>query len=117
MQIEMRKITQTPKPFTLESEGVTLSGELTRKTSKLFCMRASLKGALEVVCDLSGEQFFQAIDTDLVLYISDGLWDMQSQNLKLDDFDVIEFFDGFIDMDFILHSEIESIKMDYHTKE
>ncbi|PAF44450.1 hypothetical protein [Helicobacter sp. 11S02596-1] len=117
MKIEMRKITQVPKVFSLESEGLVLRGEIARKSSKLFCMQANLNGSLELVCDISGESFFKDFDESLVLYISDGLWDMQSQSLKLDDFDVIEFFDGFIDIGYILESEIASIKMDYHTKE
>ena len=31
--------------------------------------------------------------------------------------DVIEFFDGFIDLEFMFQSELESIQLDYHTKE
>ncbi|PAF48883.1 hypothetical protein BKH41_04440 [Helicobacter sp. 12S02232-10] len=117
MKIEMRKITQTPKEFSLKSEGLVLKGEISRKASKLFRMDASLSGTLELICDMSGDSFLKEFSDSLVLYISDGLWDMQSQSLKFDDFDVIEFFDGFIDIGYILESEIESIKMDYHTKE
>ncbi|PAF52856.1 hypothetical protein [Helicobacter sp. 13S00477-4] len=116
MKIEMRKITQIPKSFLIESAGIRFAGEISRKTTKLFELKGFLTGDLELICDVSGENFLKSFNEPLVLYISDGFWDMQSQNHHLNDFDVIEFFDGFVDMNFILQSEIESIKTDYHTK-
>ena len=91
-----------------------LSGEISAKSGNLFYLQARLAGDLKLVCDRSGEEFLQKIDEELVLYISDGMWDIQSQNFET--FDVIEFFDGFIDLDYILESEIESIQSDYHIK-
>lgn len=117
MKIEMRKITQTPKDFCISADGVELRGEIFRKASKIFEMNAVLKGSLELICDISGDLFIKSFEQPLVLYISDGIWDVQSQNSRLDDFDVVEFFDGFVDVEYILQSEIESIKMDYHIKE
>lgn len=113
----MRKITQTPKDFSISIDGIELKGQISRKASKIFEMNAMLKGSLELTCDISGDLFVKSFEQPLVLYISDGIWDVQSQNSRLDDFDIIEFFDGFIDVEYILQSEIESIKMDYHIKE
>lgn len=48
------------------------------------------------------------------MHISDGLWDTQSQSLDFDNLDIIESFNGFIDLSEILRSEVESIKLDYH---
>lgn len=48
------------------------------------------------------------------MHISDGLWDTQSQSLDFDNLDVIESFNGFIDLSEILRSEVESIRLDYH---
>lgn len=117
MKIEMRKITQTPKDFSIDVSGLELKGQIFRKAPKIFEMNAILKGSLELTCDISGDLFTKSFEQPLVLYISDGIWDVQSQNSRLDDFDVIEFFDGFVDVEYILESEIESIKMDYHIKE
>ncbi len=117
MRIQARKIYSTPKSFSLEKDGVRLRGELKEaKQSKkgLFILQGRLEGKIKLVCDISGEEYEKELDEELVLYISDGLWDTQSQSL--DTFDVIEFFDGFIDLDFILQSEIQSIKLDYHHK-
>lgn len=117
MKIEFKKIAATPKSFSLESEGVVFSGEVSRISSKLFEIKAHLGGEITLVCDLSGEEYQKALDESLVLYISNGVWDTQSQSDLMTDFDVIEFFDGFIDFEYILQSEINSIKMDYHIKE
>lgn len=117
MKIEMRKITQTPKDFCISMDGVELKGQISRKASKVFQMDAVLEGSLELTCDMSGDLFIKSFEQPLVLYISDGIWDVQSQSSRLDDFDIIEFFDGFIDVEYILQSEIESIRMDYHIKE
>lgn len=117
MKIEFKKIAATPKSFSLESEGVVFSGEVSRISSKLFEIKARLGGEITLVCDLSGEEYQKALDESLVLYISNGVWDTQSQSDLMTDFDVIEFFDGFIDFEYILQSEINSIKMDYHIKE
>lgn len=117
MKIAFRKISNTPKNITLEIQGVKLEGEIVRIDSCLLRLDARIHGELELICDSSGEDYMQKIDDTLVLYISEGIWDIQNQNKKLESFDVIEFFDGFVDLHYILESEIESIKSDYHTKE
>lgn len=115
MKIAFKKITLSPKSFSIESEGLRLSGTLVRVDSQIFKLDGRLSGDLELICDRSGEEFMKHFDESLVLYISNGIWDTQSQS-KLDSLDVIEFFDGFIDVEYILQSEIDSIKMDYHIK-
>ncbi|WP_104748522.1 hypothetical protein [Helicobacter cetorum] len=115
MQLEMRKIlSNAPKKFSLEHEGVVLEGEVVRVGAKLFCLKAQLKGELMLTCNMSGKEFKKNINEPLVLHISDGLWDMQSQSLVFDNLDIIESFNGFIDLSEILRSEVESIKLDYH---
>ncbi|WP_233709548.1 DUF177 domain-containing protein [Helicobacter pametensis] len=93
-----------------------LEGEVTRISSKLFRLDALLQGEIDLICDRSGEEYREYIDERLTLLISNGLWDQQSQDNR-DDFDVIEFFEGFIDFEYILQSEIDSIQMQYHTKQ
>ncbi len=114
MRIQFRKILSSSKVFDLQKEEIKFYGEIRAKSYKLFYLKGKIQGRLKVVCDISGEEFLQEIDEDLVLYISDGIWDTQSQDSSA--FDVIEFFDGFIDLDYILQSEIDSIQLDYHTK-
>lgn len=120
----MRKVSSSPKDIALsiDNEGetiteyITLKGQIKRIDSQILQLSGSISGQLELVCDNSGEMYAETINYPLVLYISDGIWDSQSQSKRLDSFDVIEFFDGFIDLHYILESEITSIRSDYHTK-
>lgn len=117
MKIAFKKITTQPKEVSLILDGVQLSGELYRLNATMLCLKGKLSGEITLVCDYSGEEFEERLDNPLVLYISDGFWDTQSQSKKLDSFEVIEFFDGFVDLHYILESEIESLRSDYHVKE
>ena len=120
----MRKISSSPKDIALsiDNEGktiteyITLKGQIKRIDSQILQLNGNISGQLELVCDNSGEMYAETINYPLVLYISDGIWDSQSQSKRLDSFDVIEFFDGFIDLHYILESEITSIRSVYHTK-
>ena len=115
LKIQMRKISSYPKDFHLTYEEINLEGKIKRVSSQILYLEAKIYGDLELICDRSGETFIKTLDYPLVLYISDGIWDTQSQNEKLDSFEVVEFFDGFVDLGYILESEIQSIKADYHT--
>lgn len=119
MRIEFRKITHTPKLIDVtksnDIESITLKGELARLDSKLVKFSGTLSGRLNLICVRSGQEFSKEISQDLVLYFADGIYKMQSQSEI--DLDVIEFFEGFIDFDFIVNSEIESIRLDYNVKE
>lgn len=117
MKISMRKISSAPKDIALNIDGVNLEGRIYRLDSQLLRLESRIYGELELICDNSGEEYLHKLDEPLVLYISDGIWDTQSQNKKLESFEVIEFFDGFVDLHYILESEIESIRSDYHTKD
>ena len=118
MRIEFRKITEKPKQIHLildkkqsevifENEHIELQGEIMRQDFKLAVFRGNIKGNLQLICPLSGNEFNAEIDKSLVLYFSDGIWEAQSQSKVINSLDVIEFFDGFIDFDFVLASEIE----------
>lgn len=116
MKIDFRKITSCAKPFSVHKDNLILQGEVRQIDQKLFRIDSVLSGEIGLVCDRTGENYFEKIEEVLVLYISNGIWDTQSQ--KLDEtFDVIEFFDGFIDFEYILQSEIDSIQMQYHINE
>ena len=128
MEIEFRKITNKPKLIHAvfsdmqnsefhENDSMELEGEVIRQDAKIVKFHGKMKGFLHLVCAISGEEFIRQIDEELVLYFSDGIWETQNQSKNIDSLDVIEFFDGYIDFDFILASEIESIRLDYNVKE
>ena len=76
----------------------------------MLSLEGKIRGQIELICDVSGELYIQELDYPLALYIADGIWNIQSQSKRLDSFEVIEFFDGFVDLTYILASEIESIR-------
>lgn len=116
MKVAFSKITSQSKHFTLKKDSLVLECDISRKSHNIAFLSGVIRGEIALRCDLSGEEFNKHIDQELVLYISNGMWDTQSQS-ELMSFDVIEFFDGFIDIEYLLNSEIESIKSDYHIKE
>ncbi len=128
MKIEFRKITNKPKPICItlhkansdildENESIEVQGEVIRKDNKLVIFQGKMSGYLQLICARSGQDFIYQINESLVLYFSDGIWEAQNQSKDIDSLDVIEFFDGFIDFDFVITSEIESIRLDYNIKE
>ncbi len=128
MKIEFRKITSSAKAIDVKldsscsdsllgDEHVSLVGEINRKYHNLIEFNGKMIGKLNLVCAKSGAEFTRDINECLVLYFSDGIWEMQSQISSIDILDVIEFFEGFIDFNFVLESEIESIRLDYNIKE
>lgn len=116
MRVSFRKITQERKKFVLEQGDLRFECEIYRRNSHVCVLDGYITGRIALCCDFSGEEFEKEINQKLILYISDGLWNLQSQ-FKEDAIDVIEFFDGFIDIAYIFYSEVELIKSDYHTKE
>jgi uncharacterized metal-binding protein YceD (DUF177 family) len=67
-----------------------------------------MKGSVPVECNRCGKEFDYLFDTALKLTISDQIVEAK------DDLDIIEFLDGNIDISFILQSEINTIKSEYH---
>ncbi|MDU7693493.1 MAG: hypothetical protein E7K04_04560 [Helicobacter sp.] len=127
MKVAFRKITATPKHFALQQDGLAFNCELERKNAKIIKLSGKISGEIELICDRSGEPFIKAIDQDLVLHISDGICDVSSQGKNTNtnlhahavdlDFDIIESFNDYIDLDDIFNGEIELIKSDYHIKD
>lgn len=118
MKIEVRKISQEPKKFSLNLKDldfdINVNGVIAKFKNTLLKIEANLSGKMNLICDKSGEEYIKKIDTNLTLFANNGIWD---SNHIDDDFDVIEFFDNYIDLDSIFLSEIESIKLEYHSKE
>jgi uncharacterized metal-binding protein YceD (DUF177 family) len=118
MKIPFENIGLNPKSIdrTLEGEdfSVTISGTLTKKGLAMANLDATLTGTIQLVCDRCGENFSYPVDEKVTLKITDrphkaseGVGDEQ-------DYDIIEFLDGIVDLDEIIISEVNAIKFDYH---
>jgi hypothetical protein len=113
MKVMLRKVTKTPLDFEVKSDEITFKGYLEYDSGKLILLKAKLNGSLQKACDICAQEFELDIDENIEFFISDGLY-KDDGNLELD---VVESFDGFADIDALLHSEIELIKSDYHSCE
>jgi uncharacterized metal-binding protein YceD (DUF177 family) len=71
-------------------------------------LNARLSGHTKVQCGRCGKGFEQTLDLPLALTLSDRIVETK------DDLDIIEFLDGMVDITYILLSEVNSIKSEYH---
>lgn len=109
MRVDFKKIGRVPKSVELTQDGVTLKGELQLGKDALTDFKGKLSDNIQVQCAKCGETFTLALDEELVLKFSDGIYRGFDEEA-----DIIEFYDGSIDLGEVLRSEIESIKLDYH---
>lgn len=110
MKILLRKVTKTPLEFEINSEDITFKGYLEYHSQKLILLKANVHGKLEKPCDMCAEDMQIDVDEDVEFFISDGIYE-GGNDIELD---IVESFDGYVDMEELLHSEIELVKSDYH---
>ncbi|WP_297936565.1 YceD family protein [uncultured Campylobacter sp.] len=109
MKISFAKITNNQMPFELNSDGLNFNGELKRINQNLVSCKGNIVGEIAHNCDRCGEDINLKLDEDVNLILSDGIYKDKEENLD----DVVEFFDGFINLEEVLTSEIEAFKSDY----
>jgi uncharacterized metal-binding protein YceD (DUF177 family) len=109
LEIAFKKAAKESLNFELVKEDMRFFGKVSRKSDKLILLKADLIGQISHTCDRCGRDLKIEINEPLEILISDGIY-----KGVIDEMDVIEFYDGFIDFDEILQSEIESVKSDYH---
>lgn len=109
MKISLNKISKTPLDFDVKADKITFKGFLQYDSAKLILLKAKLNGKIETNCDNCAEEFMLEIDEDVEFYISDGIY-TKSEDLFLE---VVESFDSMVDLQEIMHSEIELVMSDY----
>ena len=110
MRIMLKKVTKTPFDFDVSLNEISFKGFLQYHSDGLVLLKARLYGILEQPCDICTTQFKLNIDENIELFISDGIFEDEDHS----NLDVIESLNGYVDIQEILHSEIELIKSDYH---
>jgi uncharacterized metal-binding protein YceD (DUF177 family) len=110
MKITLRKVTKSPLEFEKSLDGINIKGTLVYDTDKLILLEAKLSGNIEIECAVCGEEFDLEVDEELKFHISDGVFVDEDNSM----IDVVEAKNGELDIDELLHSEIELIKSDYH---
>ena len=96
-------------PFELNLDGVKFNGDLKRINQNLVSCKGKIVGEIAHNCDRCGEDINVKLDEDVNLILSDGIYKDDEENLE----DVVEFFDGFVNLEEVLTSEIEAFKSDY----
>ncbi|MSN96455.1 DUF177 domain-containing protein [Campylobacter sp. FMV-PI01] len=105
MKISFSKINNLP--FSIERDELNFSGYLLKKSQNLVDLNGKIVGKITHQCDRCGDEIFLNLNERVNLVLSDGIY--KSEILE----DVIEFFDGEIDLKEVLNSEIELLKSDY----
>lgn len=108
MKIAFTKVRNLDFPFDIVNDTFTFKGALSYKKRNLITLKAELTVNVDRICDRCGEEVKTSHKEDLNLLISDGIYSDSS-----DELDVIESFDGFVDLDEIANSEISLLNSDY----
>ena len=107
MKIAFDKVSRRSVPIKHTFDGCTLEGEIKKVSSYEVELDGKISGDTHLYCDRCGEPIIKDIDTKLHLRLSD-------KAVGMDDLDTIEFCDGFIDFDYIIESEINSLMAGYN---
>ncbi len=107
MKIEFKKIPQNGIGFELKQEDVKFYGSAEKIAKDLVKSIGTMEGSFIHTCDRCGKDFKKTVKQNFEIYASNGIYeDDEYDNL-------IEFFDGFVNFDTMLQSELESLKCDY----
>jgi uncharacterized metal-binding protein YceD (DUF177 family) len=108
MTIAFAKVKHTPTELKFSEDGVSITGTLAKEWRDSVKLLSTFKADVDVICSRCGKEYIKHVEYPLELILSDGRYNNN------DEIDVIEFFDGNIDITYISESEIASIQEDYN---
>jgi uncharacterized metal-binding protein YceD (DUF177 family) len=108
MIIAFEKVGTLNTPISLESKGIRLEGLLKRRSSHEVQLEAKLFGDLDLNCDRCGTAYLLPVDSSLCLKLFNQLAGESA------DLETIEFLDGKIDLAYLIESELNAIRGEYH---
>ena len=111
MQIEFKKIPITGVQFEVSLGDITIIGNVTKEDKTIVRVDGNMSGFVAHTCDRCAAEFNLKVNEKVEVFASDGLYEDQSGGDLLN---IVEFFDGSINFDTILQSELEALKSDYH---
>jgi len=111
VKIEFRKIPLDESEFEISSNSVKFLGTFSKISSKLAKINSKLVGKCDVDCCKCGTTFTIPVNTEVKFLVSDGIYSSEQDE---EEFVIIEVEEHLMDFDEILHSEIESLKSEYH---
>jgi hypothetical protein len=115
MKVDLRKLSKDSRDFAIEYK----EGENFAHFSGCFFLRppflvvdGKINGKIEVVCDVSGDKFFDELNEEVKIKVVEGL-----HNGFDEVYDIVESNGNIFDFESFLIDEIESFKNDYHKKQ
>jgi hypothetical protein len=111
LKIEFRKIPLQDTEFEISSNSVKFLGTFCKISSKLARINANISGSYDVDCCKCGKDLTLDTNMDVDFLVSDGIYSSSSND---EESIIIEVEDHFMNFNEILHSEIESLKSEYH---
>ena len=111
MKIEFRKIPLQDAEFEISSNSVKFLGTFSKISSKLAKINSKLYGNYDVDCCKCGITFDIPVDSDIEFLLRDGIYSSENHDEELV---IIEVEDHFLDFNEVLHSELESLRSEYH---
>ena len=108
MQIDFNKIHRSLIDINYSKDNIKIIGTLDRINKSCVKLDATFNSTIDLVCNRCGKEFSKPFNYEISLILADGAYKDKSE------IDIVEFFEGKIDFDYLAQSEIASIKEDYN---
>jgi len=108
MQINFLKVKSAPIDINYSKNGVDINGFIERINKNCVKLDSTFSTTVTLTCNRCGKEYEKVVSYPLNLILSEGNYDDNSE------IDIIEFYEGDIDFDYIAFSEVESLKEDYN---
>ncbi len=108
MEISFLKIKHTPIDIDYSKDSAKIVGIVDRVDRDSVKLSSRFNASITLTCNRCGKEYKQEFSYPLELILSEGRYNSNKE------IDVIEFFNGSVDFDYIINSEISSIKEDYN---
>lgn len=106
--IPFKHLNSTPLEFDVSMGKTLFVGTLVHKKGKIAQLNGTITGTVSILCDVCAEEVEKTLNEEVSFYLSEGIISKNE-----DEFDIVEITTPMIDMEELLHSEIELIKSDY----
>jgi len=111
VKIEFRKIPLQESEFEIDSNSVKFLGTFSKISSKLARIDSKIFGTCDVDCCKCGVTFNIPVDLEIKFLLSDGIYSSGNDD---EEYVIIEVEEHILNFNEILHSELESLKSEYH---
>ena len=109
MTIYFKSIGYEPKKIENNLDGAILNGIIQRVNNQFCKLTGTISGDIIKKCDICSEDNKFIFEYNIDYMLVDGIY-----NKDIEDDNIIIEFDEVIDFDYVIQSELESIKCDYY---